>query len=110
MNRRFEPRFNEDGTWNRIGAHKYAAILELDKKLTENEIPHILEPLMDGWIICYFNPEGERVGDVIEHCGSYGHEEDLMEAMDFDLEDVKGWLTVEEAFTFFKYAHEQTME
>ena len=101
----FETRFNPDGTWNREHEFNYSAILELDKRLTEDGIPHLIDELMDGWVIIYFDDEGNRIGDVIEHCGSYGHEQNLMEAMGFNLDDVKGYLSIEEAFALFQEAH-----
>ena len=84
---------------------EYTAILELDKKLTEHNIPHELTPLWDGWIIRYFDQEGDQLGDVVEHMGSYGQEQNLMEAMGFNLPDVKGFLDVDQAFELFKVIH-----
>lgn len=97
--------FNENGTWNRENADKYSAILELDKKLTEANIPHVTEPLMDGWLIVYPNHKN-RTGDVVEHCGSYGSGLNLMESMGFGFNDVQGFLTVDAAFAMFQKEHE----
>ena len=94
--------FNTDGTWKRNKS--YTAILELAEKLKENNIPHELTPYMDGWIIEY--PEGgeNRIGDCVEHYGSYGKEQNLMEVYGFGLSEPDGWLTVEQAFEYFKKA------
>lgn len=91
---------NEDGTWNRDHAHKYTKILELDKLLTENNIPHVLQEYMDGWIIYYPEDGPDRLGDVIEHHMSYD-----LEAQGFDFPTVEGNLTVEQAYTCFAETH-----
>lgn len=93
------------------------AIFELDRKLTEAGIPHVLSEMNNeiglfGWQIVYPNHEDWRdnkpgCGDVVCNNFSYGHEEDLLEAMGFDInreedgDDVVGWLTVEKAFSYF---------
>lgn len=97
--------FNEDGTWKRNDS--YTSILQLDKMLTSNNIPHTLIEFMDGWQILYFDSSGNRVGDVVEHYGSYGHESDLMEVYGFCLPEPSGWLSVEETFEFFKNVHDK---
>lgn len=83
----------------------YKNILELDKKLTELKIPHKLRRLYDGWQILYFRKgrEDEAYGDVVCHCGSYGHEKDLMEAYGFPEceDDVIGYMSVDEALELF---------
>lgn len=86
---------------------EYHAILELDKKLTEAGIPHTLERMMDGWIICYPEDGRKRKGDVIQHFGSYGAFRDLMEAYGFGLKNPVGWLDAEKAFEYFRKAHEE---
>lgn len=84
---------------------KYKAILEVDKKLTEEGIPHELLRLIDGWKIAYPNQDDCRF-DVIEHKYSYGHNEDLMEAMGEDLDDyVEGHCDVERAMELFRKIH-----
>ena len=52
-----ETMFNQDGTWNREHELKYSAILALDERLTEDGIPHLIDELMDGWVIIYFDDE-----------------------------------------------------
>lgn len=79
----------------------YTSILDLDKRLTEAGIPHVLQRVCDGWQIIYPSLE-EREGDVVAHFGSYGHEEDLIEAYGFNFQDVKGWLSVDDAFNLIK--------
>lgn len=79
----------------------YRSILELDRRLTDAEIPHIIRRLLDGWQIVYSSMESPE-GDIISHFGAYGHELDLMEAMGFGLVDVKGFLTSDEAFDLIK--------
>ena len=108
------PHIMENGElkWNRQNAvQEYTAILELEKKLKENNIPCELTPLMDGWLLCYpkFAMGPERIGDVVEHWGSYGREQNLMEAMGFGLPDVVGHLTVEQAFSLFETANKKSM-
>jgi len=88
------------------------AIFDLDEKLTQAGIPHILQDMgiVDngdfGWQIVY--PDNEhRKGDVVCNIASYGHEQDLLEAMGFDItkerdgDDVVGYLTADQAFEYF---------
>ena len=84
--------------------NNYKSILELDRKLTCRNIPHELVRLFDGWQICYPN-ENDKVFDVIEHYGSYGHETDQMEAYGYGIDDVKGYLFVDEALELFQNVH-----
>ena len=84
----------------------YKAILELDKILTEKGIPHKLSRVMDGWKIAYPN-NIECIFDAIEHRGSYGHEQDLVEVWGNGLEDVIGWLNVEQALAHFERVHQE---
>lgn len=82
----------------------YKSIFELDKRLTEANIPHVLQRFLDGWQIIYPSEE-EREGDVISHFGSYGYEQDLIEAYGFCIQDVEGWLSVDNAFNLIKDYH-----
>ena len=84
--------------------NNYKSILELERKLTCRNIPHELVRLFDGWQICYPN-ENDKVFDVIEHYGSYGHETDQMEAYGYGIDDVKGYLFVDEALELFQDVH-----
>lgn len=89
------------------------AILELEKKLTEAGIPHEMEEMFGGYIIGYPDLSDDRKGDVICHRGSFGYKQDLLEAMGFginpedDGDDVVGYLTVEQAFEYFRKEHEK---
>ena len=83
---------------------KYKAIIVLENKLTEKKIPHELLRLMDGWKIAYPNNE-QCVFDVIEHRGSYGHTEDLMEAYGDGIEDVIGFMDIDTALSHFERVH-----
>jgi len=90
---------------------EYSAILELDKKLTEAGVPHELERMLDGWIVCYpASALNRRVGDAIQHCGSYGAFHGLMEVYGFGLKEPDGWCGVDEAFEYFRQAHEKALE
>ena len=77
-----------DDYGNYITDWNYREIIALDRILTAMKIPHSFEKFMDGWQILY--PTKKRkdengvtfpVISVIEHCGSYGHEKDLLEIM-----------------------------
>lgn len=76
---------------------KYQEIFKLAEMLIKNRIPGSLTRLMDGWKVEVLE-DNITIGDFIEHCGSYGAEEDTLESMGFGLDDCKGHLTAEEAF------------
>lgn len=83
----------------------YQEILRLDKMLSEVNIPHTLDRLMDGWQICYpSRMRNEMIMDAIEHGGSYGNYEDKLEIMglltpeESEHDSVVGHLTAEEVF------------
>lgn len=95
--------FDENGKY--ILNDKYTEILKLDKMLTEAQITHTLERFLDGWQVVYPNEE-TRVADAVEHCGSYGHEKNLLEIMGLikpeeTWDTVLGWLTAEDVFRRF---------
>ena len=54
--------------------------------------------------------------DVIEHIGSYGEEDDLLEiqggltAKEYERDSVLGYLTAEEVFKRFKYCYENNTQ
>ena len=80
----------------------YTEILKLDKMLTDANIPHTLDRVFDGWQICYPNNDG-RVADAIQHFGSYGNTENLLEIMGLvkpeeTSNSVLGHLTAEDVF------------
>lgn len=82
----------------------YKAIIVLDYKLSEKDIPHELTRVMDGWKIAYPN-EHKCIFDVIEQRGSYGHTEDLMEAYGDGIEDVIGFMDIDTALSHFERVH-----
>lgn len=86
----------------------YKSILELDKRLVDLNIEHELHRMDDGYIIYYPN-HIDRIGDVIEHKSSYGHEVDQMEAYMFEEcgDDVLGYLSVDEALELFINANKK---
>lgn len=88
---------------------KYKSILKLDRKLTYGKIPHELIRLFDGWQICYPNAN-DKIFDVVEHYESYGHETDQMEAYGYGINDVKGYLDVDEAFELFQNVHTERLQ
>lgn len=85
---------------------RYQAILEVDRLLTEENIPHELLRLMDGWKIAYPKQDGCQF-DVIENRGSYGHKSDLMEAYGYRVVNRKGYLSVDDAMKLFRKVHEE---
>lgn len=99
---------------NRLN-ESYKEIKKLDKMLTEANIPHTMKRFMDGWQVCYpvESEENGRVMDAIEHRGSYGHGQDLLEIMGLltpeeeQNDSVKGWLTAENVFERIKKHYEQ---
>ena len=90
---------------------EYSAVLELDRRLTEAGIPHVLERMLDGWIVCYpASAPNRRDSDAIRHYGSYGAFHDLMEIYGFGLKEPDGWCGVDKAFEYFRQAHEKARE
>ena len=90
----------------------YQEILKLDRMLTDASIPHTLDRLFDGWQVCYPTREQpELVMDAIEHCGSYGNDEDKLEIMGLLTPDeeehdyVLGYLTAEDVFERIRKHH-----
>lgn len=92
---------------NKLNA-KYKSILALKELLNKNNIPHELLRIMDGWKIAYPNNE-ECIFDVIEHYGSYGNEEDLMEAYGDGIVDVEGFMDIQTALLHFKRVHSKVL-
>lgn len=101
--------FDENGNW--IPNDSYKEIHRLHQMLTDAGIPHTMKPMMDGWQICYPQDGAKRVVSVIEHYGSYGKDEDLLEIMGLltkeeeDQDSVLGYLTAEEVFLRIKNHH-----
>lgn len=94
--------YDEHGRLKHNG-ERYNAIKELDRKLTEKGIPHEMHKLMDGYQICVpeKHKENQFEGDAIQHFGSYGAEQDLIEVYGFNLDAPDGYLTVEQALIYF---------
>lgn len=76
----------------------YQEILKLEEMLAENDIPHEISRLFDGWVI------RSTQGTVIEHLSSYGGGKDLVEICGFGLRQPQGWLTAEQAYTYIEGA------
>lgn len=76
----------------------YQEILKLEEMLAENDIPHEIGRLFDGWVIRCMG------GTVIEHLSSYGGGKDLVEIWGFGLRQPQGWLTAEQAYTYIEGA------
>ncbi len=85
----------------------YQEILHLHELLEKENVPHSMERLFDGWIIIYQDDQGNRIGDAIEHLGSYGAFKDTIEVFGFGLREPKGWLKASEAFRYFKTAEKR---
>ena len=85
----------------------FVEIHKLEGMLIQADIPYKKIVKNGGWLIYYDNNDGGMTGDAIEHTGSYGNANDLLEVAGFDVEyDVHGWLTAQEAFEYFKRCHE----
>ena len=101
---------------------KYTEILKLKDMLEKANIPFEFTDDLYGiknninWFMLNNYPAYQiRIGnlcDAVEHCYSYGNEQDLLEIMggltaEEQLSDgVLGWLTAEEVFKRFKYCYE----
>ena len=92
----------------------YKEILKLDKMLSDKRIPHILQKFMDGWQIIYPEDGENRVMDAIEHFGSYGNSQDLLEIMGLltpeeqESDSVLGCLTAKEVFDRIEKHYKET--
>ena len=83
----------------------YTEILKLNELLSKTEIPYTVDRYFDGWEIIYFY-NGERIADAVQHFGSYGADENLLEIMgcltpEEEQDGVLGYLTAEEVFKRF---------
>ena len=83
--------------------NSYVEIIRLHSRLLVAQIPHDFHKAFDGWQICY--PSAQNCTcSVIEHFGSYGHEDDKLEIMGLLTEaeqehnSVLGWLTARNVF------------
>lgn len=99
--------------WSETTATRYKEILKLKEMLEKNSIPFRFSESFGGYHIEYPFPytivlgrrSKELICSVIEHDGSYGHEEDLLEIMGLLTEEEKeygsevaGWLTAENVY------------
>lgn len=81
----------------------YQEIFKLHWMLVEHNIPHRIRRCMDGWQVIYPDRE-DWIMDAIEHCGSYGNNQDKLEIMGLltpeeeVFDSVVGHLTAEEVF------------
>lgn len=81
---------------------KYTAILKLYDLAWGQDLEVSLDRLYDGWIVTLFR-NGHRVADAVQHCWSYGHEENLVEELGLmDEDDVVGCVTPEQVVTTWK--------
>lgn len=88
--------------YERTGEKSRYDLTEFAKFVGYMQINHELklDTINDGvQAICY--RDGERIWDVVIHCGSYGHEEGLLEGYMGPFvsksDEVTGWLTAFEA-------------
>lgn len=97
---------------------EYKEIFKLKEKLEKAKIPFEFHKLFDGYQICYpeqntEDKEDVRECSVIEHYGSYGHSDDLLEIMGLLTEeesrddDVLGYLSADEVFQRIKKHYEE---
>lgn len=80
----------------------YKEIFKLEQMLLHENIPYRLRVAFDRFQIGYpeLPPDDATVCSVIEHFGSYGHENDLLEIRGLTQNDgeVEGYLTAEDVF------------
>ena len=108
--KRYEQIFDENGKY-RLDEN-YTEILKLDKMLTDAKIPHTLDRFLDGWRVIYF-VNGNRVADAIQHYGSYGNTENLLEIMGLvkpeeTSDSVLGHLTADDVFNRISEHYQRT--
>lgn len=97
---------------------KYTEIIRLHELLAENNIPHVIRRCMDGWQVCYpyCRPDDSCISDAIQHFGSYGREQNLLEIMGLltpeeeEYDSVAGYLTAEDVFERYKKHWEEHKE
>lgn len=90
---------------------EYKEIFRLKEMLEKSHIPfEFIDRICGqrkGYQIRYLY-DGECICSVIEHFGSYGNEDDLLEIMGLltdkekEIDSVKGWLTAENVFERIK--------
>lgn len=91
---------------------KYSEIFKLASMLLADNIPFKFINIYDGYQILLYNDNGSTLADAVQHMGSYGHENDLIEIMggltptEEEESSVCGWLTADEVYARFKYCYE----
>lgn len=91
----------------------YKEILKLKEMLEKAEIPFEFSELMGGYHLCYPNNKIKECS-VIEHDGSYGREQDLLEIMglltneELKHDEVVGYLSAENVFERIKKDYEKS--
>ena len=89
----------------------YKEILKLDKRMNEENIPHTMERLFDGYHISVPNQDiNEIYLSIIETKMSYGSKFDLMEAMGYGIKDpagVAGYINTDRAMELVKIAEKE---
>ncbi len=83
-------------------SEQFSSILDLEKKLTDNGIPHEIEEFHDGWII-YYPDKRQKTGFAVETSYSLGGSQNLIEIDGFSIRrpGLIGHLTADEALGFF---------
>lgn len=90
-----------NGSGKFVPSSNYKAIKRLYNKMVGRGFVELVRNF-DGWQVNIYNAKGKFIGDAIEHSGSYGHQEDLIEVYGFKLKEPVGYLTVEEAYKYFE--------
>lgn len=89
---------------------KYTALAKVHEMLTAEKIPHLYERFYNGWVIRFTDGVIDEV-DGVQHFGSYGESENLIEIIgaitkkEAEQDSVLGYLTAEEVFKRFKYCY-----
>lgn len=93
-----------DAQGNYITDERYTEIIRLHDMLKAAGITHEFKKFRDGWQVIYPADGPERVMDAVEHFGSYGNEDDLLEIMGLltpeeeKHDTVLGYLTAKDVF------------
>jgi len=91
----------------------YKEIFKLKEMLENESIPFEFGPMNGGYHISYPEKYPDCICSVIEHDGSYGRYEDLLEILGLQTDeelkdyDVLGCVTAENVFTRIKKHHEE---
>lgn len=105
------PKYDEYGMM--VADERYTEIRKLQALLELDHIPHQVTRIFDGWQVWYPS-KAEHVCDAIEHFGSYGAEQNLLEIMGLltaneeAVDSVKGFMTAKEVFERIKIHYAQS--